>query len=123
MGDYAYNLLKKGLDVSSMRQKAISSNIANLNTPNYKANKVRFEAELSNHSKYIGLYKTHENHLGFDLMTPKIEKRKNTYVNDNGNNVDIDLEMTENAANELYYATVVKQVNAKLGNLNTVINR
>ena len=43
--------------------------------------------------------------------------------NDNGNNVDIDLEMTELAANEIYYSALTQIINAKLSSLNYVINR
>ena len=32
VSDLSYQLIKNGLDVSSLRQKTISSNIANINT-------------------------------------------------------------------------------------------
>lgn len=126
MGDFSYDLIKKGLDVSALRQKTISSNIANINTPNYKVNKVEFEEYLSNASNNLTLSKTHDMHFGIssiDDLKPTIEKRETTSLNDNGNNVDIDVEMTELAANEIYYNTLVQQLNARLMNLNYVINK
>src|SRR5690625_615017 len=107
-------------------QITISSNIANINTPNYKVNKVEFENLLDQAIRGIGLKKTHKDHFGIGEIKDVeaiVRKRTNTFLNDNGNNVDIDLEMTELAANEIYYSTLIKQVNAKLGNLSYVINR
>jgi len=126
MSDLTYDLIKKGLDVSSLRQKAISSNISNINTPNYKVNKVEFEEHLQKAIKGVSLRKTNELHIGFSKISdfdPVMKKRTNTSYNDNGNNVDIDLEMTELAANEIYYSALTQIINAKLSNLNYVINR
>lgn len=123
MSDYSYNLVKKALEVSTQRQKSISSNIANIHTENYKANKVPFERVLRNNLNYIGVTKTHERHFDINNLGPIEEKRENTFVNDNGNNVDLDLEMTELASNELYYNALVRQMNSKLSSLNYVINR
>lgn len=124
--DLSYELMKKGLDVSSIRQKTISSNISNLNTPNYKVNKVEFEKYLSDATEKIALNKSHHMHYGIDTIddvNPTVEKRETTFLNDNGNNVDVDFEMSELAANEIYYNVLVQQINAKLSNLNYVINR
>lgn len=128
MKDLTYQIIKKGLDASSMRQKAISSNIANVNTPGYKADKVLFERELR---KALGkggvaMEKTHEGHLGGSRATdvgPEIVRNESASMNENGNNVDIDREMVDLAANEIYYSALIEQVNRKLGNMNYVINR
>lgn len=121
-----YNVVKKGLEVAAQRQQSISSNITNINTENYKANKIAFEEVLAKKTSKINMAKTDKKHFGIDNianMEIKEEKRKNTYVNDNGNNVDLDLEMTELAANELQYSALVRQLNSKLSSLNYVINR
>lgn len=124
MKDISYNLIKKGLDMSSLRQKTISNNITNINTPGYKAGRVEFE-ELLKTSKDIRMAKTDDKHFGIrdiDDINLKVEKKTTTMVNDNGNNVDIDLEMTELSANEIYYNVLIRQVNSKLSSLNYVIN-
>lgn len=126
MSNFSYDLIKKGLDVSSLRQRTISSNIANINTADYKVNKVEFEEYLKKASDEISLKKTHDKHFGVknlnDLL-PEVKKRESTHLNDNGNNVDIDLEMTELAANEIYYNVLIQQLNSRLMNLNYVINK
>lgn len=126
MKDITYDLVKKTLDVSSLRQSTISSNIANLNTPDYKVNKVEFEKYLSEAKEGINLKKTNSKHFGIENIrdiNPVVEKRTNTSMNENGNNVDIDMEMTELAANEIYYSTLIQQLNSRLSNFNYVINR
>lgn len=126
MSNYSYSLIKNALDASSLRQRAISSNIANINTPNYKVNKVEFEEHLRNAVNGTGLDKTHEKHFGVgEIRDVKatIEKRTSTSLDETGNNVDIDLEMTELAANEIYYSTLIQLLNAKYSKLNAAINR
>ena len=126
MNDLSYDLIKKGLDVGALRQKTISINISNINTPDYKVNRVEFEEYLSTAVDSIRLRKTHDVHFGVNNIKdiePTLMKRETTMLNDNGNNVDIDLEMTELAANEIYYNVLIQQINSRLGNLNYVINK
>lgn len=126
MNDLSYDLIKKGLDVGALRQRSISSNISNINTPDYKVNKVEFEEYLSNAVDSIRMKKTHNLHFGISNIRdvePVLTKRETTMLSDNGNNVDIDLEMTELAANEIYYNVLIQQLNSRLGNLNYVINK
>lgn len=128
MNDLSYQRIKEGLDASSMRQRTISSNLANVNTANYKANKVEFEAELRKalNENAINMKATHESHLGgsmTSLVVPKTVRTEGTSMNENGNNVDIDNEMVELASNEIYYSALIAQLNQKLGNMNYVINK
>lgn len=111
MSDYSYDLIKKGLDIGALRQRIISSNIANKNTPDYKVNKVEFEEFLAKAKNNAS------------IPEPIVKKRTGTSVNENGNNVDIDLEMTELAANEIHYGILVYLLNEKLSNMSYVINK
>jgi flagellar basal-body rod protein FlgB len=125
MADYSYLLVRKALDVSSLRQRTISSNIANINTPGFKVNKVEFEEYLKNETDRISMKKTHDQQFGVgengDAQVT-IEKRQTTSLNENGNNVDIDVEMAELAANEIYYSTLIQILNGKYSKLNSAIN-
>lgn len=125
MADLSYDLIKKGLDMSSLRQNSIASNIANINTPGYRANKVKFEEFLLD-AKKLQMKKSHEAHFGIDSLKDvkaQVTKRENYALSDNMNNVDIDLEMTELAANEIYYYVLIRQISSKLSSLNYVINK
>jgi flagellar basal-body rod protein FlgB len=121
-----YNLLKNALNVSTLRQRMISSNLANINTPGYKVNKVEFEKHLKEAGDGMGLQKTHDRHFGVGNIGEvhgTVKKRESTANNENGNNVDVDLEMTEMAANELYYATLISLLNSKYSKINSAINK
>lgn len=125
MNDINYNLLKNALNASSMRQEIISSNISNVNTDNYKVGQVQFESLLSQSNNSLMMKQTNALHIGFDDLTqidPVVIKRTDTAVKENGNNVDIDMEMANQAQNSLYYNALVTQMNAKLGLLNTAIS-
>lgn len=117
-----YNLLKGALDASSLRQKVISSNISNINTPNYKTNRVIFESHLKNAIGGIELQHTNKGHIYLEnACSAEIVKQNNTYVKDNGNNVDIDFEMAELSANNIYYDSLVSQLNAKYQMMRNII--
>lgn len=125
MSNNSYNLVKRAMDASVLRQNSISSNVSNINTPGYKANRVRFEEYLKD-AKKVHMRKTDEGHFGIDSVSdlkPKLEKRDGFSLTENENNVDIDVEMAELAANEIYYNVLTRQISSKLSNLNYVINK
>ncbi|MDY0235508.1 MAG: flagellar basal body rod protein FlgB [Gudongella sp.] len=125
MSDNNYALVKKALDVSSLRQRIISSNIANINTPGFKVNKVEFEDYLKDEIDKVTMKKTDDQHYGVEDegLQATIQKRETTSINENGNNVDVDIEMAELAANEIYYSTLIQILNSKYSKLNATINR
>jgi flagellar basal-body rod protein FlgB len=111
-----YNLLKKSMDASALRGKVIANNIANINTKGYKKLYVTFEDTL-NESMGTKTMKTDNNkHMQTVSSSGDIvvERDENTSMRQDGNNVDIDLEMTNQAANTLMYNALVKQVNSKM---------
>ncbi len=123
------NLLNQAMNASDLRQKTISNNISNINTPNYKVERVIFEDKLrnANNDSELGLNRTDVKHLsinsvGSSKLEPEVVRRTNTSVKDNGNNVDLDYEMSEKAVNELYYSALQRQVNHELSQLNYVIS-
>lgn len=127
-GDHTYGLLKKALDASYLRHQAISNNIANINTPNYKADRVVFEEELKKSMSEMGvqLKATHKNHFGIrdanQVVEPRMVKDNSPAMRNDGNNVDIDMEMANLAANQILYNTLVQQANQKISTLRYVIH-
>lgn len=124
--DQTFGLIKNALNAAELRQEMISSNIANVNTDGYKVNKVEFESLLDSASSGFALTKTDDQHFGIaDLIDvqPMVSKRTNTSVKDNGNNVDIEVEMMDQSENSLYYNALVTQLNTKYSMLNSVITK
>ncbi|NEU29379.1 flagellar basal body rod protein FlgB [bacterium LRH843] len=123
-GGSTFRALERGLDGSQMRQKAIAQNIANVDTPNYKAKTVTFKQTLNNEmNKQLRANRTHELHLEFSTKAnlPAIQKNRDTMYNHNGNNVDIDLEMAELAKNQIYYNALIDRMSGRFKSLQTVI--
>ncbi len=120
--------LEKSLDVYSARQKAIANNIANVDTPEYKAQRVNFEEE---YKKYLNKTSikgklTNEKHIptgvmDFNKLQPQLDYRRSS-LNDSGiNNVDIDREMAELAKNNMRYEMSINLIKKKFANLKSSI--
>ncbi len=120
------NIYKKALDASWMRNKAISNNIANVNTPNYKREDVKFDdilrSYINNSSSSVNMTKTHAMHMDLNNnFNPQIVKMGGTSFREDGNNVNIDIEMMERTKNEIRYNSVTEKVTSTLHNLRTAI--
>lgn len=118
-----YDLIKEGLDAASVRSKAIANNIANINTKDYKRDVVSFEENLKNETMKLSLKKTNPKHFGDSNGEGNITVSKDmtTSMRSDGNNVDLDIEKTNQAANQLKYNALVEMASGKLNNLNLVI--
>ncbi|MGL5066955.1 MAG: flagellar basal body rod protein FlgB [Sarcina sp.] len=118
---YTYELIKQGLDTANMRSKAIANNIANINTNGYKKYNVSFEDTLSDVSDE--LRKTGRVELSSKKIgNIEVKKDTTTSMNMNGNNVDIELEKTSQAANTLLYNALIGKANSKLTTKNYIIS-
>jgi flagellar basal-body rod protein FlgB len=118
------SILEKGLDYSSVKQKVISSNIANVDTPNYKAKDVNFSAFFAQEkAKVIEAKRTNIRHIPFQSSSGNLSivNRKNVQYNHNGNSVDLDKEMADLATNQIYYNALTERINGKFQTLQTVI--
>ena len=115
-GQYVYDLLKKGLNASTLRSKVISNNIANVNTKGYKAYHVKFEDNLNNSMNSLDLKVTEPGHIKDSSLSgdAQIVQDKDISMNQDGNSVDIDNEMADQSANTLNYLTMVTEINNRL---------
>nr|WP_309144677.1 flagellar basal body rod protein FlgB [Bacillus sp. EB600] len=120
-----FTSLEQALNYSSSKQKVISQNIANADTPNYKAKDVSFKAILQNElSQNFTTNRTDNRHIDFSdnpLTQPSIVTRPNVQYNNNGNSVDLDQEMSDLATNQIYYDALIEQENSKFATLQNVI--
>lgn len=122
--DSTYKILKLGLDASSLRGKVIANNIANINTKNFKKSYVTFEENLTNEKNKLSLKKTNVEHLNgkHNNSLIFIEQDKSTSMRQDGNNVDLDLEKVNQAANTMMYNALITQANSKLSMTKSVIS-
>jgi flagellar basal-body rod protein FlgB len=99
------------MKVSSYKNEIISENIANVDTPNYKAKKVEFDEIMG---AYMGsknkmpLMKTDGKHFPASdeviNMDNFARNQNNPSLRNDGNDVNLDYEMTELAANSIQYS-------------------
>ncbi|RXJ87914.1 flagellar basal body rod protein FlgB [Arcobacter sp. CECT 8985] len=94
------------------RQKVISSNIANINTPGYKTKDLVFEKQLEEADKSrLKLYTTNEKHLSsfsndLDPTKRDIINVKGLEEQNDGNNVNLDAQMSEMAKNKVMFDAI-----------------
>lgn len=116
--------LENSLHYASTKNKTIANNLANIDTPGYKAKKVEFKDALQSHlSTDFQAKKTHPKHVSFgdNESNVSIKTSNSTTYNHNGNNVDVDKEMSELAKNQIYYHALVDRINGKFNSLQKVI--
>jgi flagellar basal-body rod protein FlgB len=122
--------LASSLKFREMRQEIISSNVANANTPGYKAKRVDFEAALAralDTDEQQTLKSENGEHFnvgggGFNNLEPEIYEDPNGIVSEDGNTVDVEDEMAKMAENKILYDATIQLLNKKLGMMKYVIN-
>ena len=116
--------LEQALNASMVQQRTITSNISNVDTPNYKRQTVSFQDNLQEAAKNFQSYKSNPKHVPFSNemnINPVVKTDKNTLNNSNGNNVDMDVEMADLAKNQLWYNAMVEKTNSQFRDLQTAI--
>lgn len=116
--------LENGLNYASLKNKTIAQNIANVDTPNYKAKNVSFEKMLSDaQNSTISAKRTDYRHYDFEVKqsTPGVYSYENYNYRSNGNGVDMDSEQASLAQNTIYYNALIERVSSKFNTLNSVI--
>lgn len=124
-----FAVLSKGLDATALRQQVIANNIANINTPGYKKQDVSFEEQLKYavDSKYnSNLKRTDPRHLPapstLSSIGINVKSLGGSSMRYDGNNVDIDEEMTKLAENNIKYNAIAQLMGGRFNTLKTVIN-
>jgi len=121
--------LEKSLNLRSIQNRALASNIANMDTPNYKAVELDV-AEKMNPKKGqvpgIKLVQTHADHIQIrnnrsDSIKLKAVTPTAYSLRGDGNTVDIDRTMGKLAENTLLYNAAAQLISKKLKGLSNVI--
>lgn len=116
--------LEQGLSYASIKNKTIAQNIANVDTPNYKAKDVSFKQMLTDaQTTSVSASRTNSKHIEFqqESATPGVYSYSNLNYRENGNGVDMDKEQASLAKNTIYYNALIERVSSKYSTLQTVI--
>lgn len=97
------------LNFRGERQKVISSNIANINTPKYKTKDLVFEHELQK-EQIIQMSRTKSSHMhNIDYKpnsNPRLINVPNLIEQNDGNNVNLDSQMSEQSKNKIIFDAI-----------------
>lgn len=123
MSDKTLNAINSALKFRQMRQQVISSNIANAETPGFKAKRLEFESALARAidvDNALSMRAENDKHFdvgsgGFDNLEPQIYDDPNGVVSEDGNTVDVEDEMAKMTENKIMYDALIQLANKKLG--------
>jgi len=111
--DFMTRLLERGLAASDLRQRVLANNVANVSTPGFKRSRVDFEAQLA---------EAVTKGEGADEVRPTVVTEAYSIGRPDGNNVDIELEMTRIAENQIWYSALTRQLSDHFSRLRMVIH-
>lgn len=123
--DNTLSLSQLALDGLSRKQNAISSNIANVDTPGYSAKTVDFQSTLQKaveDQDHLSLKKSDPRHLSSttDTVSFATTNRSGGTERADGNNVDIDVELMDMSETQIDYQALTEAVSLKLQLLNDI---
>ena len=110
-------ILESAMQATQFKNKVILNNMANIDTPNYKAKTVSFEGALDD-----AITKTKEtgiDHMGSVMKNISVNTKENSTTID-GNSIDIETEMINFYKNSAKYDVVVNSVLSNSNRTNTV---
>ena len=118
------DVLNKAADASALRHKTISNNIANVDTPGYKRQDVNFGSVLTSElgkTKYTSLDEKIKDVSLSNLNVSTYRDSTNYSYRLDGNNVDIDTENVEMAANQIQYKGLVDSMTQEFNRIKLVM--
>ena len=106
-------LIQLLLDAAVARQRVIARNIANAETPGYRAKDIRFSRDLKQAIEQEG--EAAASSIGLETVD------KDSPVKPDGNSVDLDRELSELSGNALAYQTLITLVAMKTNQMRSAI--
>lgn len=128
--DDALHFNQTALNLRAARQELLASNIANADTPNFKARDINFasalKGALSGTSPKLAMSATSSTHLsnagdGNSVMGAPVQYRNVLQPSADGNTVDMDVERAQFADNALRYEASVKFISDDIKKILTAI--
>ena len=126
--DKTTDALATSLAMRQVRHNVTSANIANAETPGYHAKKVDFEDALAQALDMDGtnsLSTTDGAHFavgGKTPVEPGIYENPDIAVNNDGNTVDLEKEMSALAENSILYKSALQLINKKMAAMKYAIS-
>lgn len=116
-------LSERALDASWYKQRAISNNIANVSTPDYKAKTVEFGLVLEEEVCKCKYHTPTDKEKGKVSLKVSTTYETNTNQLLNGNNVDIEKEQLDLADVQYQYSALMDQMNNNYAMIRTALTK
>jgi flagellar basal-body rod protein FlgB len=113
--------LRAAMGGLAARQRAIANNVANVDTPNFKASEVRFEDTLNTAISRARPGAT-TNQTALNAAASRSSLVDATSARGDGNNVDIDREMEMLGESNLTYSALTQVMSSRITILKSIIN-
>ena len=114
--DNIIDLIDVGIKAEGLRQKTIANNVANLETPGYRRIDVKFEEVLA---KSLDS----SDSVDLDEIEPEVYLPKNTPVNPNGNDVNLEGEVGAMIKNSLRHKTFIRLLSNRYKQIELAIGK
>jgi len=127
------DILHRAMSANLVRREVIANNMANANVPNFKRSMVNFESELKRaldsekQRPVLDLTQTHPDHFSNyrerdyrDVQVRRVLDYATTY-NNNGNNVDPEIEASLALQNQMSYIMLANSISFEYGMINSAL--
>lgn len=123
-------MLSKAIDLRAYRHQVLASNIANADTPQYKARDFDFRTAMQNavagrqEGGGLALATTSSGHIGGGSAagSPSLQYRAETQSAVDGNTVDMDTERAQIADNAIQYEILTRLISDKFSGMRTALS-
>lgn len=122
-----FKFMQDALNLRAYRQQVLASNIANSDTPNYKARDIDFTKELQRaqgvQTGRLNMSVTSHGHLqpSGGMLNAQALYRSAVQPSIDGNTVDMDVERAQFADNAVHYQFVMDRISSKTQTLLSAI--
>lgn len=125
-----FSVLSKALDLRTQRHQVLASNIANADTPHYKARDIDFKSAMQNalagraDAGALGMTVTsraHQTGMG-STGSGALQYRTETQSAVDGNTVDMDVERSQITDNALQYQILTQLISNKFQGLRSAMS-
>lgn len=122
--DTYFGIHAKALSARDQRASQLANNLANADTPNFKAQDIDFNelltATMAGNSQQIKT--TSPQHMSLNgEFSPHLKYRNAAHVSLDGNTVDKDMETVEFSKNALHYQASLNFLNSKIKSMMTAL--
>lgn len=117
-----FKVLEGLLHITKARHNIIASNIANVDTPSYKAKDIKFDMNLND--EIIALKVTSEGHIS--NLNPVITTELKGEITQpwlDENNVELDMEVAKMTENAILYQAGINMLSAKIRMFRNALRR